>query len=262
MASVAVIGDACVDRFIYGNALRLAPDIPVPILEATDIVESPGMAANVAAGLVALGLNGVETFFPSNWEKSTKARYVEKKSNHTFLRVDSGGAIEQFDYLDFPVEDYETVVVSDYAKGFLDPDVIANLTSRHPNVYLDTKAPIDQWAEGVKFLKINELEFTTSRQEISPELLSRTIVTLGPRGAQYRGKVIPARPIEVRDLSGAGDSFLAGLVYSQVQGMNILDSIDFANRVAEVAVSRRGVVSVTQEMLARHQHAEGGPSGA
>lgn len=41
---ILVIGDGCIDRFIYGDSLRLCPDAPVPIFTPTDSVQNGGMA--------------------------------------------------------------------------------------------------------------------------------------------------------------------------------------------------------------------------
>ena len=54
---------------------------------------------------------------------------------------------------------------------------------------------------------------------------------------------------EVRDLSGAGDTFLAGLVASYVRNDDICESIRFANRCAAWVVSQKGVVTVDPEKI-------------
>ena len=52
---VLVIGDFMLDQIICGDAVRLSPDAPVPVLRATDTRSVPGGAGNVAACLGALG---------------------------------------------------------------------------------------------------------------------------------------------------------------------------------------------------------------
>ena len=37
------------------------------------------------------------------------------------------------------------------------------------------------------------------------------IITRGSRGAEYKGKIYPVKEVDVRDTSGAGDTFLAWL---------------------------------------------------
>lgn len=52
---ILVTGDAMLDRYMHGGVERISPEAPVPVvrLEGTD--EAPGGAANVAAGVAALG---------------------------------------------------------------------------------------------------------------------------------------------------------------------------------------------------------------
>ena len=49
--------------------------------------------------------------------------------------------------------------------------------------------------------------------------------------------------VEVFDLCGAGDSFLAALVYQYLKTDCIMESIFFANDMANQVVQKRGVVA-------------------
>lgn len=51
---VLVVGDLMLDRYSYGNAERLSPDAPVPILAIEKQEQRPGGAANVCLDLLAL----------------------------------------------------------------------------------------------------------------------------------------------------------------------------------------------------------------
>jgi D-beta-D-heptose 7-phosphate kinase/D-beta-D-heptose 1-phosphate adenosyltransferase len=53
-ASVLVVGDAMLDRYVYGNVNRVSPEAPVPILTVTREVAMPGGAGNVVRNLIAL----------------------------------------------------------------------------------------------------------------------------------------------------------------------------------------------------------------
>jgi len=52
---VLVIGDAMLDRYIEGSVRRISPEAPVPVVHVTRERLALGGAANVAAGVVALG---------------------------------------------------------------------------------------------------------------------------------------------------------------------------------------------------------------
>ena len=53
-ASVLVVGDAMLDRYVYGEVERVSPEAPVPILTVTREVAMPGVAGNVVRNLTAL----------------------------------------------------------------------------------------------------------------------------------------------------------------------------------------------------------------
>lgn len=54
-ASVLVIGDAMVDKFIVGRVSRISPEAPVPVVAFDHDLHRMGGAANVASNIVALG---------------------------------------------------------------------------------------------------------------------------------------------------------------------------------------------------------------
>lgn len=53
--AVLVVGDAMVDRYIYGTVSRISPEAPVPVLSVEREVALPGGAGNVVRNLTALG---------------------------------------------------------------------------------------------------------------------------------------------------------------------------------------------------------------
>lgn len=53
-ASVLVVGDAMLDRYVYGEITRISPEAPVPILTVIREVAMPGGAGNVVRNLIAL----------------------------------------------------------------------------------------------------------------------------------------------------------------------------------------------------------------
>jgi D-beta-D-heptose 7-phosphate kinase/D-beta-D-heptose 1-phosphate adenosyltransferase len=98
MVRVLVIGESCYDKFIYCHSDRLSPEAPVPIINPVTIVENPGMSGNVVRNLISLN----ETLQIDHWTQKSvvqKIRYVDKKSNHMFIRVDDGDKnIETFNF--------------------------------------------------------------------------------------------------------------------------------------------------------------------
>ena len=56
---VLLVGDLILDRYVYGDAERISPEAPVPVLRAVEKHEAVGGSANVAACLKTLGLEVV-----------------------------------------------------------------------------------------------------------------------------------------------------------------------------------------------------------
>ena len=54
-ARVLVVGDAMLDRYIFGRVGRISPEAPVPVLSTANEMDEPGGAGNVVHNLCALG---------------------------------------------------------------------------------------------------------------------------------------------------------------------------------------------------------------
>jgi D-beta-D-heptose 7-phosphate kinase/D-beta-D-heptose 1-phosphate adenosyltransferase len=54
-ASVLVVGDTMLDRYVYGSVGRISPEAPVPVLAVARELALPGGAGNVVRNLTALG---------------------------------------------------------------------------------------------------------------------------------------------------------------------------------------------------------------
>ena len=52
---ILVIGDVMLDHYIWGDATRISPEAPVPVVNIKEFRDSAGGAANVAVNLANLG---------------------------------------------------------------------------------------------------------------------------------------------------------------------------------------------------------------
>lgn len=237
---VAVIGDSCVDEFVYVESQRLAPDLPIPVVVEKYRAVNPGMAANVER---AIKFHGHQTklFAPPGWEEVKKTRIVDDRTNHSFIRLDRPFGAAEFDLSTITFCDFDAVVVSDYGKGFLTEQLIGEITEQHERVFLDSKRILGDWAAGAYLIKINEFEFRRSESGMSEALRQKVVCTLGGKGATYRGKNFPTEEVEVKDTSGAGDVFLARLVSEMLANDDPVSAIRLANESASAVVGMRGV---------------------
>lgn len=242
---ILVIGDACKDIFVYCHCNRLCPEAPVPVLDILYREESLGMAGNVWRNINDLGASAILVSNP-NKNEVTKTRYVDDKTNHMFLRIDNTTVINHIEALkEIQLDSFCAIVISDYNKGFLTQEDITWISHHHPLTFLDTKKILGQWAEDITFVKINRKEYQLSTQFISPKLRNKIIETLGSDGCKYQDNIWPVSNVEIKNLSGAGDSFLAGLVVSYLQtNGNINKALRYANEVATKIVQKRGIKTV------------------
>ena len=245
MINILVVGETCKDEFVYCQAKRLAPDVPVPVLEISKTKETPGMAMNVQRNVLQL-IEQCHLVTNDDWQKIVKTRYIHETTNHMFFRIDTPHIIQRIDFSKLHFN-YDAIVISDYNKGFLSEEDIAKISEKHKFVFLDTKKIVGDWAAKCKFIKINEYEYKRSEQFLNPHLKSKIIQTLGGRGCSFNGTLYPVQEVEVKDSSGAGDAFFAAFVVKFLQTQDTEQSIRFANKCASQVVTERGVSLICQE---------------
>lgn len=239
MKDILVIGESCRDIFVYCDANRLCPDVPVPVLNIVNQVENGGMSKNVQRNILSK-IKNCDIITNSDWYNITKTRYVHHNTNHHFFRVDSENSKERLN-LDYINYDYKIIVISDYNKGFLSESDIEFICERHPTVFIDTKKILGPWVRNSKFIKINNYEYQNSVRTITPDFENKIIRTKGSEGCFFQGKNYKVNKVSIKDTSGAGDSFLSALVVKYLETSNIEESIIYANLCASKVVSEKGV---------------------
>lgn len=242
---ILVIGDSCTDVFIYGKVDKLCPDAPVPVLVPVRRSETGGMAANVYENIRSLD---VSVDIITNKKKITKTRYVEEKTNHQIVRVDSEQKkiprVRGLSKIDF--RKYQVIVISDYNKGFLEYEDIEYVCANHASVFIDTKKRIDERMSMAAYIKINEPEYIyniNSGQDLK-SFEDKLIVTMGSKGCKYRNRTYSVKKVEIKDNSGAGDTFISGLAVKYAKTGDIQRAIIFANKCATEVVQHRGVTKI------------------
>lgn len=242
MKKILIIGESCKDIFVYCWANRLAPDLPIPVLNIVEQDENPGMAKNVERNIKAI-TSSCDIVTNNNWKEVTKIRYMHKNSNHAFLRVDTDHRMKRINIKDLTF-DYDIIAISDYDKGFLEEEDIKYICENHDNVFIDTKKILGDWVNNAKFIKINNYEYKRSGKSTLKKLNDKIICTKGDQGATFRDNVYPVDKIEVKDSSGAGDSFFAALIVNYSETKNIENAIRFANERASEVVQHKGVTVI------------------
>ena len=239
LMKVLLLGDSCEDEYIYGRCTRISPEAPVPVLDYAKIQTKSGMAGNVCLNLQSFGL---DITFLTNNEQLVKTRFIDEKSNQQILRVDNEEKIKP---LMIPVmtDSFDAVVISDYNKGYLSTEKIFEIVeSASCPVFIDSKKSILPNKPNC-FIKINDVEY----EKLDDYNIDNLIVTKGSEGCIYKQTLYPAEKVNVYDVVGAGDTFLAALVYGYITTNNIDESLMMGNRAAAIAVQQPGTYILTEE---------------
>lgn len=308
--TVLVLGDIMLDRFIYGRADRLSPEGPIPVLVFERELSMPGGAANVARNIAALGgkavLIGVvgqdsageelrqlvtkdgrilAEFLTLGQRCTThKIRYVARQQQ--LLRVDNehvitAPALPLFKVVLKYLSRCNAVVLSDYAKGVLSPellrDVIAEARRAGKPVIVDPKSRDLSRYAGATILTPNHNEVALAtgiicEDDASVELACERVlgdmtqteavlITRGPKGMTLGRLGKPVRHIRaaghaVFDVSGAGDTVVAALALSVAAQADLDNAATVANVAGGISVSKPGTATVEASELSAALRAE------
>jgi D-beta-D-heptose 7-phosphate kinase/D-beta-D-heptose 1-phosphate adenosyltransferase len=185
-----------------------------------------------------------------NWEEMTKTRYVENRTKSIMFRIDNNDEawriepmyLEEIKNNSYFDDDFDAVIISDYNKGFLSPDDIKFICENNKNVFIDTKKIIGPWIKDATFIKINNEEYEKTNHTLDGiDLKDKLIITLGGKGCKYKDKIYPAENVPIKHLSGAGDTFLAGLVCEYLATEDMDKAIEFAQKCATKVIQQEGV---------------------
>jgi len=289
---VAVVGDVMLDEYQFGKATRISPEAPVPVVRIESERYVLGGAANVAANVNSLG-GKVSLFgFVGNdraADKLTDLTFAEKNINFFFqqfsgpttrkVRFISGQQqLFRADYedtnpkpwdmsklheLEAALEEADIIVISDYAKGAVSPDLVSRLKKSGKRIIVDPKPKNAFLYNGVFLVKLNENEACEisdcdndykAGESLRDVLNSNVLITRGSRGAllfdgSVKVKEFPAMAREVYDVTGAGDTVLATIAMSLAAGASLDDAVILANHAAGIKVEKFGTAAVSLSEL-------------
>jgi len=306
---ILVIGDVMLDHYCFGDATRISPEAPVPVVNVSSENDTVGGAANVAHNIATLGAevevlgaigddaNGEKLrqhlktsriafdarFLLRGARTITKTRVLVR--NQQLCRLDHEEGIATYRQvlagkkalagLEKKIAVVDGVILSDYAKGVLSTELMAEITRlvrRHGKfIALDPKPASGNTFNDLDLLTPNrkealELAGTPAalESESDPRALCASIwrkyhprnlvVTLGADGMLISrggkiGQRIPTAARQVYDVSGAGDTVIAALTLALTSGATLEVAAHFANAAAGVVVAKLGTATVTPSEL-------------
>ena len=302
---VLIVGDLILDRYVSGDVSRISPEAPIPVLAATRTEERMGGAGNVAANLAAmeaevdivgvvgddlwghtlrgmlgqLGIDCAGCVVDPTRPTIQKTRMMS--GGHQMLRVDEedprpiNDTVRQEILAGLPnrVRQARAVVLSDYGKGALTPEVvetvIAAARAAGVPVLVDPKGDDYRRYRGATLVTPNQKE---AEQAIGRKLTGRAdlpaaaddlmriaeldaaVITLGPDGMYFKSRDgaeghVPAQARDVFDVTGAGDTVVAQLAFGLADGLSLELAAALANQAAAIVVGRLGTHAVTRREL-------------
>ncbi|MFZ9745930.1 MAG: bifunctional heptose 7-phosphate kinase/heptose 1-phosphate adenyltransferase [Opitutaceae bacterium] len=302
---ILVVGDVMLDHYIWGDATRISPEAPVPVIDIARDSWTAGGAANVALNLASLGARctvvghfgadesgrrlegllrerGIESLStPGEAPTIVKTRVLVRQQQLCRLDREAAPAayevpVPRLSALIAPaLAACHAVILSDYAKGIVNNAVIQELArcaqAAGKLVALDPKPRRGLAFHGLDLITPNKREALQlaglepgphapfPAAEVCARLHERhatrhLVVTLGEEGMLLSTggkvrKIIPTAAREVFDVSGAGDTALAGLVLALAAGSSLEQAAHFANAAAGVVVGKLGTATVTPAEL-------------
>lgn len=256
MTKVTIIGEACIDEYVYGKCHRVCPEAAALCFKRSDEWQPDqnlGMAGNVLNNIQSMSPNLDCALISNNYTNNPiiKRRFIDKRYNTIVFREDVNDLCNPWDGCPNHIEDSDYILISDYDKGFLTYDHYGYIRSVAPKatIFADTKKRIDiNIAAAVDLIKINTDEYNNNVSKSNRILdYCEMIVTGGSAGCKLLSKKyiknFATKNIEIRDVCGAGDTFLAALLVKYVDTKHIEKSIKYANKMAGLAVQKFGVVT-------------------
>jgi len=320
--NILIIGDTMIDEYYYGEVNRISPEAPVPVFKVNRIEKKLGGAANIAKNISRLGARSIlignwgeesvktinelcnenkimiKGLFLDRSETIIKRRHIDTTTNSQIgLRTDIENIYDipvkaftekMLDGFSLSNQKFDVVILSDYAKGMLNPKtipfIIKNINARYiiadtkPNHFMDfAHSKIKTPSEMI--IKCNFKEFKQIAEKQGLEVVNTDesieriatnlanqfkisfIITRSEKGISYidltRAIHSPVQAKEIMDVTGAGDTVTAVLAISIGVGIPIADSLHLANVAAGISISRMGAVSVSmndikQKLIGEH----------
>jgi D-beta-D-heptose 7-phosphate kinase/D-beta-D-heptose 1-phosphate adenosyltransferase len=307
---VLVVGDFMLDQFIWGKVQRISPEAPVPVVHVTAEESRPGGAGNVVSNIAALGgraaacgivgrdaagarltqaLRGLGAgtdglVVAGHGATTEKTRIIAHQQQVVRLDrerstgPDGTSARRVRDFVLRQHGRYDVVVVSDYGKGAVGPELLAALAAARARrdfvLLVDPKRPNFAHYRRASLMKPNREEAAAAagldihdattlraagrrlldRWEADAVLISRGEegMALFKPGTRAGGVVVEEFPTvarEVFDVTGAGDTVLAACALALGAGGTLEEATVLANHAAGIVVGKVGTATLTREEL-------------
>ena len=282
---ILVVGDIMLDKYIVGDVERISPEAPVPVVKVIDQYSTLGGCGNVVRNLSELGARVFcAASITNDWageiiqEKleesratsclvwgskrtTVKTRIIADQRKVQMLRIDRediSPVNEQFviDELETMEQNFDMIVVSDYGKGMITWELMEYLRNfGEDKIIIDPKPQNAPYYGRPLMLTPNKKEWIQMEMEDQCDA-EFILVTEGQEGMtlydkrQGIGKLkIPANPVEVYNVSGAGDSVVSVMAVCLALDIHPEKAARIANQCAAYVVTQTGTTVVPKNIF-------------
>ena len=277
---ILVVGDIMLDHYMCGEVERISPEAPVPIVRVTEEHYVLGGCGNVVRNIRELGaevtciasvgydkaasfiyrdlLNlGVDTRLIEKSDVTTqKIRVLANSSGTQLLRVDK----EETNYINSDEVEikngYDVIVVSDYAKGMITAGLMSKLKGAGVPIIADPKPKNMYLYNDVFMITPNKKEYDEicmSAEHPFAAGVRYILRTLGRDGMKLMDTdqtiSIPTIPVDVYNVSGAGDTVVSIMATCVAVGMDVERAANIANECARYVVTQPSTSVVPRELF-------------
>ena len=283
--NVLVVGDIMLDTYIVGQVDRISPEAPVPIVKVTDEYSTLGGCGNVFNNIKSIGagascitsfgdddaghvisemLNDSIIIANKDTETIEKIRVVANHKETQMIRIDKEfntikmdrEIVKQIAYSNRKC--YDIIIVSDYAKGMINEDLMNYLKTLNTPIIVDPK-PIHGRLYNDVFMitpnKIEYLEMSIMSSYQTGRGVDYILQTAGRDGMflsdlkKKKNTHIKTTPTDVYNVTGAGDTVIAVISVCIAMGIDVITSAKIANKCASYVVTKPGTTPVPKAVF-------------
>lgn len=299
---VVILGDVMIDTFVYGEASRISPEAPVPVVLVSRRERTIGGAGNVARNLADLGAVPLLAGLVGKDSSGTEIQNIMQKNgiavdhlvtsaarpttSKTRIVAQGQQVVRIDDEVSEPLsalerealkkqlwqlrKEADVIVVSDYAKGVVDQEMfnhVRELWGESGKIVVDPKPRAGMDYKGAFIMTPNlkeASELLGEKQSAKTDADAAKVVQAlrqkfampaalltraGDGMTLSQGEALLHLPVheqvQVRDVSGAGDTVISVIAASLAAEMDLTDAVELANISGSLVVSKPGTATVS-----------------
>lgn len=267
MKPIIIVGDICEDVYLFSSSKKENPEHKSDVYVVDKRIVKPGMASNVYLNTLAMNTfasithNSVEPHIQKT-RLFYKDEYISRIDNDHYERKHTDEDLVCLIQQD--MNNFDTMIVCDYGKGFWNKERLALLEGAQCPIFIDPypTTPLEDYPmctaitpnlkEGIALTGLSDPS-DICKKIYTSVACEYVILKLGEQGVMVMAKgygqpkLFPTEKVNVIDVCGAGDTFIAALATAYLNGREMESAIKIANEAAAITVQHQGVYVISSE---------------